>query len=718
VAVEDFNRFLKSDSNPPVINDSFGTYTPSKGTILTPGADKAGGAGGVGRYFQVASGTNTVTLTFNMPQPTYFGLWWSNANPEFPQSNTLTFSLNVTENGHTKPESFSFNTGNLEDLIKQQPKPEAYLGNPNIPVPIKGTQGEFGNHLYAFVNFFALPDVTIKSVEFSNSQGQFSSDNHTIAASYPQIVGNGDLPPPPPGGPAVLPPGPTDIGSGGDVLSPDPVMVPRDSSLDISKGGEAIVDGSVVVAPGGEVKTDGTIMAGGPVVVAPGGEVTGDGKTTTPGVINDGIVMPTGPNGTPGTLTDNGNYQQAASGDLVIGIGGPKPSQADELKINGAASLNGTLDLMSSNKAHAAVGDTFEVLSATGGVKGNFSNVVDTFNTTGLTRADIITPNGAFVTYLPAGHGVLNLTLSTPLPASPSTAQLDAVVLQALDPNVEQLAAPFDIWFSLANTQRFNLEARFDDVIAGSSGFVSNITYPTPPPTGEEVTEGKGSVSGKETKETPLPPAPGCHWGVWVTGYGDFVNVGDEGVAKGYNYTNGGVTVGIDYRVTEHVVVGLMGGYAHTWTDLKPGSVDVDTGWGGLYAGYFDQCLYVLGAAFGGGNTFDTSRETILGGRADGSSDGQEFSTFLSAGYDFHFGHLTIGPTAAVQYSYVNIDGFSEHGSLAPMAVREDSQESWRTDLGFRAWYTFQVGRVGMRPFVRAAWEHEYKSLGCRSRLV
>jgi outer membrane autotransporter protein len=160
------------------------------------------------------------------------------------------------------------------------------------------------------------------------------------------------------------------------------------------------------------------------------------------------------------------------------------------------------------------------------------------------------------------------------------------------------------------------------------------------------------------------------------------------------------VTVGIDYRVTEHVVVGLMGGYAHTWTDLKLGSVDVDTGWAGLYAGHFNQCLYVLGAAFGGGNSFDTSRETILGGRADGSSDSQEFSTFLWAGYNFHFGHLTIGPIAAVQYSYGNIDSFSEHGSLAPMAVREDSEEPWRTDLGFRAWYTFQVGRAGVRPFV------------------
>jgi hypothetical protein len=89
-------------------------------------------------------------------------------------------------------------------------------------------------------------------------------------------------------------------------------------------------------------------------------------------------------------------------------------------------------------------------------------------------------------------------------------------------------------------------------------------------------------------------------------------------------------------------------------------------------------------------------------------------------GYDFHFGHLTIGPIGAVQYSYVNIDGFSEQGSIAPVAVSQDSEESWRTDLGLRAWYNFQVGRVGVRPFVRAAWEHEYKesALPISARLV
>jgi outer membrane autotransporter protein len=72
------------------------------------------------------------------------------------------------------------------------------------------------------------------------------------------------------------------------------------------------------------------------------------------------------------------------------------------------------------------------------------------------------------------------------------------------------------------------------------------------------------------------------------------------------------------------------------------------------------------------------------------------------------FGQLTIGPTATLQYSNEHINGFSESGSIAPVAVSSDSEETWRTDLGFRAWYKFQFGGIGVRPFVRAAWEHDF----------
>jgi outer membrane autotransporter protein len=54
------------------------------------------------------------------------------------------------------------------------------------------------------------------------------------------------------------------------------------------------------------------------------------------------------------------------------------------------------------------------------------------------------------------------------------------------------------------------------------------------------------------------------------------------------------------------------------------------------------------------------------------------------------------------------INGFSENGSIAPVKVSSDTQDSLRTDLGFKAWYDIRIGQIGMRPFVRAAWEHEY----------
>src|SRR5271167_3749808 len=39
----------------------------------------------------------------------------------------------------------------------------------------------------------------------------------------------------------------------------------------------------------------------------------------------------------------------------------------------------------------------------------------------------------------------------------------------------------------------------------------------------------------------------------------------------------------------------------------------------------------------------------------------------------------------------------------------ENNGSSLRTDLGFRAYYAWQIGKVLVEPSLRAAWEHEYK---------
>jgi outer membrane autotransporter protein len=253
-----------------------------------------------------------------------------------------------------------------------------------------------------------------------------------------------------------------------------------------------------------------------------------------------------------------------------------------------------------------------------------------------------------------------------------------------------------------------NLEGRLDDIHSGSNGFSSNMKV-----NGASVNlEDRADADGKSSKavvEPILQHAPENRWGVWVTGFGDFVSVDAEGNSKGYDFTTGGVSLGIDYRITDQLTIGVMGDYSHTWTSLQPsGHIDVDSGRGGLYATWYNHGLYFNAAAYGGHNTYDSSRAN-LGGMATGSTEGAEWSAFISGGYDFHFAQLTVGPIAALQYTDVQVDGFTERGSLAPLQIHSDSNESLRSDVGFRAFYQWQLGKVLLEPSLKATWEHEYK---------
>jgi len=184
----------------------------------------------------------------------------------------------------------------------------------------------------------------------------------------------------------------------------------------------------------------------------------------------------------------------------------------------------------------------------------------------------------------------------------------------------------FEIGFSGANTQRFKLDERFDEIQRGSTGFVSNL----PPAPAPVTTTGTGKEIAPKQPIPPAPP-PENRWGVWANGWGDWVNVDNDGQAKGYNFTTGGFIIGVDYRITDHLAVGLMGGYAHTATNLQPsGDIDVNTGRGRLYATYFDHGFYINAAAYAGYNSYSTSRQELLG-MANGSTNSVEFSIWTEA---------------------------------------------------------------------------------------
>ena len=221
-------------------------------------------------------------------------------------------------------------------------------------------------------------------------------------------------------------------------------------------------------------------------------------------------------------------------------------------------------------------------------------------------------------------------------------------------------------------------------------------------------TGGTTIVGGTLQLGNVLQPSSQYAFGVWANGFGDFVNLDSDFNSRGYRFTTGGFDVGVDYRFLDHFAIGVVGNYSHTWTDLRPGTISVNRGRGGLYATYFNGGYCLNGGIYGGYNTYDTSRQA-LAGNATGNTAGAEWSTFVSTGYDFHYGNLAIGPIASLQYTNVYVTGFSETGSVAPLRIHSDSEESFRSDLGFKASYPWQIGAVLVAPYLKAAWEHEFK---------
>jgi fibronectin-binding autotransporter adhesin len=468
---------------------------------------------------------------------------------------------------------------------------------------------------------------------------------------------------------------------------------------------------------GGTLQVDGSIASAN-TLVNPGGALAGIGVIGG-NLFNSGVVSP---GDSPGTLTVNGNYTQSAAGTLRIEIGGLALPQHDLLQMSGNATLDGALQLVRLNSFAPLGGDSVIILSATGGVTGTFATVESNFSGTLLSVEVIYDPTDVRVVFEQGSFVLPGLTpnqqaVAENLDRSVGDSRaaeligfLDTEPLGALPRDYdliapEELASIYEIGFSQATIQWQNIQRRTDDIRAGSTGFSA---------AGYQMRDRHGFAKGADgkmvlEKGSVMQASPENRWGVFITGVGQFVNVGDQDFnAPGYDITTGGVTVGVDYRLSNNFAIGMSGTYAHSNADLvNDGRVEVDGGKGGLYASYFSDGFYVDLAANGGWNSYDTRRAALLG-QARGNSDGAEFNGLIGAGYDWKIEGLRFGPIAPFQYSYIDLDSFTERGSLAPLHYPDQNEDSLRSTLGGRFSHDVKLGRMIFRPEVRAAWQHEY----------
>ena len=150
--------------------------------------------------------------------------------------------------------------------------------------------------------------------------------------------------------------------------------------------------------------------------------------------------------------------------------------------------------------------------------------------------------------------------------------------------------------------------------------------------------------------------------------------------------------------IRTNLALGFTFDYSGTLASLvNDGQVKVDGGRVGVYGTWFENDNYVEGSFGGGYNHFKTSRVSV-GGTAYGATEGYEFDGMLGGGHDFHWRDLVFGPTLNGQYTHVEINGFTESGSLAPLELQDNRSQSFLSQFGGHVGYNWQLPQVTLRP--------------------
>jgi outer membrane autotransporter protein len=185
----------------------------------------------------------------------------------------------------------------------------------------------------------------------------------------------------------------------------------------------------------------------------------------------------------------------------------------------------------------------------------------------------------------------------------------------------------------------------------------------------------------------------------------------------GFDQNTVGGTAGIDYRIGTSGVIGGAFNYRHAFGQYKRdyGDFHTDSENFILYGSYFptDQSFIDLSVGLAPKQFSDTHADTVglSGSEVSGNTDGFEFTSDVSGGYDFSFDAFSVGPRLGFHYKHTRLDGFTET-SPDPAAVTDrylsQTNDSITSTVGAQASYAISTNFGVVVPQVNAEYVHEF----------
>ncbi|WP_246041567.1 autotransporter domain-containing protein [Peteryoungia ipomoeae] len=458
---------------------------------------------------------------------------------------------------------------------------------------------------------------------------------------------------------------------------------------DVAHGG-AVLGGTFDVGNGAILGGHGTLGSG------IGSTVTiGTGGTAAPG-------------NSIGTLTVNGNYVQSAGSVYLAEIA--PGGTSDLIDVIGTATLNGGTVFVDKTPGIYAPGTRYTLLTATGGVIGQFATLdqnmpfIDlalaydpgnvfldvtrndvTFPTLGITRNQVET--AAALESLGSGNALYDAVASTP-DTRTALASFEAL-------SGEVLASAKS---ALIDDSRFVRDAannRMRSAYGGETG--SNM--PT-------VGYGQNGMTPAAI-DSSSPALWGEAFGAWGTYEGD-------GNAASMDSTTGGFLTGLDGELAQGVRLGLLAGYSHTTFDVaaRASSGNSENWHLGVYGGQRWNALRLSGGLAYSWHDISTDRSVAIPGFTDslsGNYDASTFQAFGEAGYQIQTtGGLSFEPFANLNYVNLNTDGFAEEGGLAALRSGGDDTDAVFTTLGINLASAFDLDGLNAKAHGKLGWRHAF----------
>lgn len=201
---------------------------------------------------------------------------------------------------------------------------------------------------------------------------------------------------------------------------------------------------------------------------------------------------------------------------------------------------------------------------------------------------------------------------------------------------------------------------------------------------------------------------------------------------SGFGFRSTGITAGTDYRFTQHLVLGLAFSHLNGKTDFaeSSGRLDSRSNSGSIYGTYYHDDLYVDMIGTFGGISYDAARTTSFGINTNsmpnptncsagqcsidtqGSTHARQLAFATNAGYSFADRGLLFGPDVAVNYTRIDVNGFSETDSNSSgmnLIFGDQTGESLLVKAGGHASYAINTRFAVLLPQVRAHYIHEFK---------